>query len=57
MIVNTYFRETQKLVQRLSQSASRVGVSPALAKRIDASLASASVYDPATLAEAKGMLA
>lgn len=28
-----------------------------LAKRIDASLASASVYDPATLAEAKGMLA
>jgi [acyl-carrier-protein] S-malonyltransferase len=28
-----------------------------LAKRIDAGLASASVYDPATLAEAKGMLA
>ena len=35
VIVNTYFRETQKLVQRLSQSASRVGISPALAKRID----------------------
>jgi phosphoenolpyruvate carboxylase len=35
VIVNTYFRETQKLVQRLSQSASRVGVSPALGKRID----------------------
>jgi phosphoenolpyruvate carboxylase len=35
VIVNTYFRETQKLVQRLSQSASRISVSPALAKRID----------------------
>jgi len=35
VIVNTYFRETQKLVQRLSQSASRISVSPALAQRID----------------------
>jgi phosphoenolpyruvate carboxylase len=35
VIVNTYFGETQKLVQRLSQSASRISVSPALAKRID----------------------
>jgi phosphoenolpyruvate carboxylase len=35
VIVNTYFRETQKLVQRLSQSASRISVSPTLAKRID----------------------
>ncbi len=35
VIVNTYFRETQTLVQRLSQSASRISVSPALAKRID----------------------
>jgi phosphoenolpyruvate carboxylase len=35
VIVNTYFGETQKLVQRLSQSASRTSVSPALAKRID----------------------
>jgi phosphoenolpyruvate carboxylase len=35
VIVNTYFRETQQLVQRLSQSASRISISPALAKRID----------------------
>jgi phosphoenolpyruvate carboxylase len=35
VIVSNYFRETQKLVQRLSQSASRISVSPALAKRID----------------------
>jgi phosphoenolpyruvate carboxylase len=35
VIVNTYFRETQRLVQRLSQSASRISVSPPLAKRID----------------------
>ena len=35
VIVHTYFGETQKLVQRLSQSASRVGISPALSKRID----------------------
>lgn len=35
VIVNAYFGETQKLVQRLSQSASRISVSPALAKRID----------------------
>src|SRR5262245_26187191 len=35
VIVNTYFGETQKLVQRLSQSASRTSVAPALAKRID----------------------
>ncbi|HEY1282925.1 MAG TPA: phosphoenolpyruvate carboxylase [Steroidobacteraceae bacterium] len=35
VIVNTYFRETQKLVQRLSQSASRISVSPALATRIE----------------------
>jgi phosphoenolpyruvate carboxylase len=35
VIVNVYFRETQKLVERLSQSASRINVSSALAKRID----------------------
>ncbi|HEU4628006.1 MAG TPA: phosphoenolpyruvate carboxylase [Steroidobacteraceae bacterium] len=35
VIVNAYFGETQKLAQRLSQSASRISVSPALAKRID----------------------
>lgn len=35
VIVNTYFGETQKLVQRLSQSASRISVSSALATRID----------------------
>lgn len=35
VIVNAYFGETQKLVQRLSQSASRISVLPALAKRID----------------------
>jgi phosphoenolpyruvate carboxylase len=35
VIVNAYFRETQTMVQRLSQSASRTSVSPALAKRID----------------------
>jgi phosphoenolpyruvate carboxylase len=35
VIINVYFRETQKLVQRLSQSASRISISPALGKRID----------------------
>jgi phosphoenolpyruvate carboxylase len=35
VIVNAYFGETQKLVQRLSQSASRTSVTAALAKRID----------------------
>jgi phosphoenolpyruvate carboxylase len=35
VIVNTYFGECQKLAQRLSQSASRIGVSPALLERID----------------------
>jgi phosphoenolpyruvate carboxylase len=35
VIVNVYFRETQKLVERLSQSASRISVSSALAQRID----------------------
>jgi phosphoenolpyruvate carboxylase len=35
VIVNTYFNECQQLAQRLSQSASRTKVAPALAKRID----------------------
>jgi phosphoenolpyruvate carboxylase len=35
VIVNTYFGECQQLAQRLSQSASRTNVAPALAKRID----------------------
>ena len=35
VIVNVYYRETQKLVERLSQSASRISVSSALATRID----------------------
>jgi phosphoenolpyruvate carboxylase len=35
VIVNTYFNECQELAQRLSQSASRTKVAPALAKRID----------------------
>ena len=35
MVVNSYFLECQKLAQRLSQSASRTNISPALAKRID----------------------
>ena len=35
VIVNTYFAECQMLAQRLSQSASRVRVSPELTKRID----------------------
>ena len=35
MIVNTYFGECQTLVQQLSQSASRISVSPALSARID----------------------
>lgn len=35
VIVNVYFRETQKLVERLSQSASRISVTPALAQRIE----------------------
>jgi phosphoenolpyruvate carboxylase len=35
VIVNTYFGECQQLAQKLSQSASRTKVLPALAKRID----------------------
>src|SRR6202043_1082 len=35
MIVNAYFGECQTLVQQLSQSASRISVSPPLAARID----------------------
>jgi phosphoenolpyruvate carboxylase len=35
VIVNVYFRETQRLVERLSQSASRTNVSSALTKRIE----------------------
>ncbi|HSY08648.1 MAG TPA: phosphoenolpyruvate carboxylase [Steroidobacteraceae bacterium] len=35
MIVNAYYEECQTLVQQLSQSASRISVSPALAARID----------------------
>jgi phosphoenolpyruvate carboxylase len=35
VIVNTYHRECQELGQLLSQSASRIAVSPALARRID----------------------
>jgi phosphoenolpyruvate carboxylase len=35
VIVNTYFGECQELAQLLSQSAGRVGVSPALSRRID----------------------
>jgi phosphoenolpyruvate carboxylase len=35
VIVQVYYRETQKLVERLSQSASRISVSSALAKRIE----------------------
>ncbi len=35
VIVNAYFSECQELAQLLSQSASRVAVSPALARRID----------------------
>ncbi len=35
VIVNTYFSECQLLAERLSQSASRVSVSPALTKRIE----------------------
>lgn len=35
VIVNTYHRECQELGQLLSQSASRVAISPALARRID----------------------
>ena len=35
VIVNAYFNECQALAQVLSQSASRIGVSPELAKRID----------------------
>lgn len=35
VIINAYFAECQLLAQRLSQSASRVSVSPALAKRIE----------------------
>jgi len=35
VIVNAYFGECQALAQHLSQSASRIGISPALAKRIE----------------------
>src|ERR1700733_3425123 len=35
VIVNAYFAECQALVQQLSQSASRISVSPALSARID----------------------
>lgn len=35
VIVNAYFADCQSLAQLLSQSASRIGVSPALLKRID----------------------
>ncbi|HKT74209.1 MAG TPA: phosphoenolpyruvate carboxylase [Steroidobacteraceae bacterium] len=35
VIVNAYFEECQALAQRLSQSASRTSVTPALSKRID----------------------
>jgi phosphoenolpyruvate carboxylase len=35
VIINTYFEECQTLAQRLSQSASRVSVSPELAKHIE----------------------
>jgi len=35
VIVNAYFNECQSLAQRLSQSASRIGVSSALTQRID----------------------
>ncbi len=35
VIVNTYFGECQKLAERLSQSASRIGVLSSLSKRID----------------------
>ena len=35
VIVNTYFADCQTLAQRLSQSASRVSISPELAKRIE----------------------
>ncbi|MGH8285930.1 MAG: phosphoenolpyruvate carboxylase, partial [Steroidobacteraceae bacterium] len=35
VLVNAYFAEGQQLAQRLSQSASRTSVSPALSKRID----------------------
>jgi len=35
LIVNRYFLETQKLAERLSQSASRVGVSPEITARIE----------------------
>jgi phosphoenolpyruvate carboxylase len=36
LIVSTYFKECGELAETLSQSANRVGVSPALARRIDA---------------------
>lgn len=35
VIVNAYFEECQRLAQRLSQSASRISVSPALSNRIE----------------------
>jgi phosphoenolpyruvate carboxylase len=35
VLVNAYFTECQQLTQRLSQSASRISVSPALSKRIE----------------------
>src|ERR1700730_2076787 len=36
LIVSTYFNECAELAETLSQSANRVGISPALARRIDA---------------------
>ena len=35
VIVNAYFQECQELAQRLSQSASRIGASPELGKRLE----------------------
>lgn len=35
VIINAYYSDCQELAQRLSQSASRIGISTALAKRID----------------------
>ena len=35
VIVTTYFQECQELAQRLSQSASRIGIFPELSKRLE----------------------
>lgn len=35
VIIHSYFQETQQLAQRLSQSASRVGITPELAARLE----------------------